>query len=157
MLDEFIGFILFIKYPLVISRICVLHLQRRQVKEAFNEQWIIGKVHSFGDRVFKNKYLFVLGEDRLFKTIKMREHISNDIVFTRDKVDVWVELFNITEPANDAVRGGIVSCDDMVIGVFVEHCSEEHCAKFGKTITIEKSSLSPTVYICWASLSLLDQ
>ncbi len=53
--NKFVCLILFIKDPLVVSRVCVLHCQRWQVKKTFNEQWIIGKIHPFGDRVFKNK------------------------------------------------------------------------------------------------------
>ncbi len=97
---KFIGFVLFIKYTLVISRVCVSHFQWGQVEEAFDEQWIIGKVHPFGDRFFKDKNLFVLGENRVFKAIEPREQIGNDIVFTRNKLDIWVELLNIIEPVN---------------------------------------------------------
>ena len=43
-----------------------------------------------------------------------------------------VELFNIIEPANDAVQSSIVSCDVEVISVYVKHCSQEHGAKFGQ-------------------------
>ncbi len=116
-LNKLISFILLIKNPLVISRICVSHLQRRQVKEAFDEQWIIGKDHPFGDRVFKDKNLFVLGENRLFKAIKPRECIVNDAVFTRDKVNVRVELFDVIEPANNMVMSSIVSGNVEVISM----------------------------------------
>ncbi len=102
------------------------------MKKTFNDQWVIGKVHHFGDRIFKNKNLFVFGQDRFFKAIKSRECISNDIVFTRNEVYVWVELFDKIEPANEAVRSGVVSCDVEVISVHMEHCAQEHGAKLSK-------------------------
>ncbi len=87
------------------------------MNKTFDEQWVIGKIYPFEDRVFENKNLFVFGQDRLFKVIKLGECISNDIVFTRDKMDVWGVLFNIIEPANDTVRRGIIGCNVKVIGV----------------------------------------
>ncbi len=72
-----------------------------------------------------------LSLDRIDYAIKPRECIGNDIVFTRNKVYIWVEFFNIIEPANDAVQGSIVSGYVKMISVYVWHCSQEHGAKFG--------------------------
>ncbi len=74
------------------------------------------KVHHFGDGILNNKYLFVFQE---FKAVKPRECIDNDFVFTMDKVNVRIELFDIIEPANDAVRSSIVSCNIKVVSMDV--------------------------------------
>ncbi len=96
--------------------------------KAFDEQWVIGKVHPFRDRVFENKYLF-FKENRFFKAIKPRECVSNDIVFARDKINVRVELFNIIETANYEVRCSIVCGDVEMVGMDVYHGTEKHCVE----------------------------
>ncbi len=87
------------------------------MQKTFNEERIISKVHSFGDGIFKNINLFVFREYRFLKAVELRECISNDVVFIRDKMDVRVELFNIVEPANDTVRHSIVSGNVKVVSV----------------------------------------
>ena len=88
--------------------------------------------YPFRDGIFMNKNLFVFGKDGFFKVVEPRECICNDIVFTRNEMDVRVELFNLIEPANDIVRSGIVSGNVKVVSVDVYHCSKEHGAKFGQ-------------------------
>ncbi len=66
-------------------------------------------VQPFGDKIFVNKHLFFFGKDRFFKAIKSREHVGNVIVFARDKVNVRVQLLNVVEPLNGAIRSGVIS------------------------------------------------
>ncbi len=46
-------------------------------------------------------------------------------------MDLRVKLFDVVEPANDAVRSGIFSNDVEVVSMDVYHCSKEHGAKLG--------------------------
>ncbi len=63
--------------------------------------------------------MFVLRKDRFLKAVELRECIGNDIVFTGDKVNVRVELFNVIELANDMIRSCIISCNVEVVSMDV--------------------------------------
>ncbi len=86
---------------------------------SIDEEWVIRKVHLFGDKIFENKPLFVFVNDRFFKAIKPRECASNDIAFARDKVNERVELLIIVEPSNDAIRSVVVSGNIWMISMDV--------------------------------------
>ncbi len=118
------------------------------------EECLTSKVHSFGDRILQNKYLFSFRKDRFFKAVKPRQPVRNDIVFAQDKFNVRFELLIIVEPANDTVRSGVV-CDNIeMFSVNVQSALRNMVQNSVKTMTMERSSLSPAVYFNWASLSL---
>ncbi len=98
--------------------------------KTIDEKRIISKIHPFGVRVFEDKNLFVIREYRFFKAIEPRECVGI-VVFSRDKVNVRVELFNIIEPVNDAGRSSIVSCNVELVSMDVYDHSEEHSTKLG--------------------------
>ncbi len=64
----------------------------------------------------------------MFKVINPREHVGNDIVFFRNKVDVRV---NIVEPPTDAVRSGIICGNVEIVSVNVKPSSTESCTELG--------------------------
>ncbi len=66
--------------------------------------------------------MFVFKKDGFFKAIKLRECIGNDVAFTKDKMNVRVKLFNVVEPANDAVRSSIVGSDVEVVSMDMKYC-----------------------------------
>ncbi len=68
---------------------------------------------------FLQQILVCLSKLWIFKAVKPRECVSNDIVFAGDETNVRVELFNVIEPANDTVRSGVVSGDVEMISVDV--------------------------------------
>ncbi len=78
---------------------------------ALNEKWTIGKIHPLGDTVFESKDLFVFQKNRFLKAIKPRDHVGDDIVFTRNEAYVGVELFDLVELTNDMVGNGIIGGD----------------------------------------------
>ena len=61
-------------------------------------------------------------KDRFFKEIKARGCVGNKIVFVRNEVDIRVELLNIVEPSNDAVKIGIICGNIKMVSVDVKHC-----------------------------------
>ncbi len=93
------------------------------MKEALDEEQIIGKVHSFGYRIFENKNMFLFRESRFVKATKPRECVGDDIVFPRNKVYRRVEFFNVVEPLNDVVRSGIFCGNIEVVSMDVQHSS----------------------------------
>ncbi len=94
------------------------------MEKAFNEEWVIGKVHPFRDRVFEDKYLFVFRENRFFKAIKPRECVKNGVIIAGDEINAMVELFDMIEPAMIVVRG-----DFEMICMYVLHSTKKHHAE----------------------------
>lgn len=62
---------------------------------------------------------FSTKEDRLLLEIKVGKHVGIDIGFTRDKVDVWILLFNIINPAHHITRSGTLGSDVKIVSVNV--------------------------------------
>ncbi len=58
--------------------------------------------------MLKDNWMLSYGEVSLAKAAKLRYCVSNNIVFSRDKIDVSVKFLKIIEPANDTIRSGFV-------------------------------------------------
>ncbi len=70
---------------------------------------------------------------------------------------IRVELLNIIEPLNDAVRHCIVCGNVEVVSMLCSTAPKSIAQNSVNTMTMERSSLSPTVYWSWISLRLRDQ
>ncbi len=97
------------------------------MQKTFYEKRIIGKIHSFCDRIFEDKNLFIFRKYRFLKVVEQRECIGNGVVFTRDKVNVRVELFNVIE----MMWSGVVLLVVMLRWLVWMNHSKEHCTKLG--------------------------
>lgn len=89
------------------------------VENTLSIDWHAKSIPLESESLRTNTWLSVERID-FFVLIKARNCIGNNIVFVRDKVDVWAVLFNVIETEHDAVGGSVVGGNVKVVDVNVQ-------------------------------------